>query len=73
MHSSRSWVGLAFIVTLFLSGCGGAAVSSSACPPPQWADQEVAEELETIPFEGYEDTWAWIDRVDKLNQQLEEC
>lgn len=45
----------------------------SACPPPQWPDEKVAEELEAIPFEGYEDFWDWMARTEVLNEQLEIC
>jgi hypothetical protein len=109
------------IVGLFSTGCasgrGGTAAEkeSSSCPPPQWADKRVAEELERVPFrgypeladlgmdladackstasplvcqfsdrvqeelkwirpeEGFEHTWAWIARVEKLNEALEAC
>jgi len=45
----------------------------SKCPPPQWADVKVAEELENVPFEGFEDFWGWVDKVEKLNESLETC
>ncbi len=66
------------VLLLLLGGCslfGGGIQNkeTSPCPPPQYADEKVAAELKTIPFEGYEDTWAWVDRVEKLNEQLEVC
>ncbi len=36
-------------------------------------DAKVAEELETVPYEGYEDLWAWLSRVERLNEALEAC
>lgn len=60
------------ILLLSITSCGGGSVPS-LCPPPVWADQKVAEELDTIPFEGYEDTWDWIAQVERLNEQLEAC
>ena len=65
---------LVCIATLSLSGCvGGKGTNLYTCPPPQWADEKVAEELESVPFEGHEDFWFWMDRVEKLNEQLELC
>lgn len=59
------------LVALLLSGCAGAVVS--ACPPSNPHDEKVSEELETIPFEGYEDLWDWIAEIEVLNEQLDEC
>lgn len=33
----------------------------------------MAEELERVPYEGYEDFWDWIGRLDTLKRQLEVC
>jgi hypothetical protein len=35
--------------------------------------EKVAEELENIPFHGYEDFWSWMDRLGKLKDQLDAC
>ena len=60
------------LASLFLLGaCSSTNVTS--CPPFPVAGEKVAEELETIPFEGYEDFWGWMDRVDKLKDQLSAC
>lgn len=36
-------------------------------------DDKVAEELENIPFAGYEDLWSWLSRIERLNETLEAC
>ena len=74
MSKLRSQLALSGIALLFLSACGSAkGTNLSTCPPPQWPDAKVAEELVNVPYEGFEDTWSWIDRVEKLNEQLEVC
>ena len=57
---------------LVLTGCF-AHTNSSSCPPFPEAGPEVAEELETIPYDGYEHTWGWLNKVYKLKGQLDEC
>ena len=34
---------------------------------------KVADELESIPYQNYEDFWDWVGRLDKLKQELEIC
>ena len=48
-------------------------VSLHVCPPPQFADEPVAKELEKVPYEGFTNFWQWFGRIEKLNQQLEAC
>ena len=72
MHSSRSRLVPLFIALTFLSGCAGASVQSS-CPPPRYPDEKVGAELETVPFEGYEDFWQWMSDIEALNEQLDAC
>lgn len=77
-NSARSTRNLSTIVGLclivLLSGCANrqAAIKTDACPFPEWMDEKVAEELETnLPYEGNEDTWSWLSRIEKLNEKLE--
>ncbi len=58
------------IATSFLSGCVKGNYSSVPPTFPK-AGEKVATELEQIPYEGFEDTWDWIGRLDKLSQELE--
>jgi hypothetical protein len=51
----------------------GSGVAINPCPPPQYADEKVGQELQDVPFEGHEDFWAWVDAVEKLNDQLTIC
>ena len=43
------------------------------CPVYPAAGPKVAEELEKIPYNGYENTWEWLARINKLRQELELC
>ena len=43
------------------------------CPTYPVGGEKVAEELETIPYGGYEDFWEWIGRINKLREELELC
>jgi hypothetical protein len=61
-----------WIVLFFLSGCASGVVPSD-CPPPRDPGAEVAEELEAVPFEGFEDFWRWMADVETLNRQLDAC
>jgi hypothetical protein len=72
MSSLKLRQSLLCIGLLFLSGCGAASVPSS-CPPPRWADEKVAEELENVPYDGYEDFWQFMSDIETLNRQLEVC
>ena len=75
--SGRSSVAPSFIAASFLIawlvGCVSADPIRDICPDPVWADSKVAEELENIPFEGYEDFWSWVSRIERLNEALEAC
>ncbi len=56
----------------FLSACGGGREEIvSSCPPAIFADETVAAELETIPFEGYEDLWDYLAQIERQQEQLE--
>lgn len=52
-----------------LCSCSSAACSDKPVYPV--GGPKVAEELQNIPYQGYEDFWEWIGRVDKLRQELE--
>lgn len=43
------------------------------CPTYPVAGEKVAKELGDLPYVGYENTWEWIGRIDKLRQELELC
>ena len=75
MTSWTSRLAVLGIVAVFWTGCGllNGATVSSACPPWPEAGPKVAEELEEIPFEGHEDFWSWMSRLDKLRDQLAAC
>jgi len=63
---------LPFIAVLYLTGCGSVSgTNTTVAPPPAWPDEKVAAELENVPFVGFEDFWGWMDKVEKLNEQLE--
>ncbi len=72
MSRPKSWrVPISIVLILLTTACAGSVTTS--CPPPVWMDKPVGEEIQSIPFEGYEDLWSWIARVDKLNHALEIC
>lgn len=58
------------ILTGLLSSC---STVTTSCPPPRYMDEKVADELNLIPFEGYEDLYDWLAEIEVLNEQLEEC
>lgn len=66
-------------VMALLSGCAGAGFeaaapsSAAACPPWPVAGPAVAAELERLSEADYPATWAWIDRVAVLREQLALC
>lgn len=64
---------LPLIVAAWLSGCAGANSDLSTCPPWPEAGPKVAAELERVPYEGYEDFWNWVARLDTLKRQLDAC
>ena len=43
------------------------------CPRYPVGGKPVYEELKSIPYEGYEDFWEWVGRVNKLREELELC
>ena len=67
-------VGLA-IAASCLTACATGLFDNtpSNCPPWPEAGDRVAEELEAVPFEGFEDFWEWMSRLDKLRDQLDAC
>ncbi len=72
MNRPESWLGpISIALILLTTACAGSVTTS--CPPPVWMDKPVGEELQNIPYEGFEDTWSWIARVNKLNLALETC
>jgi hypothetical protein len=73
MRNSKSLLALSLIAMMFLSGCATRGSETSVCPPWPVGGPKVAEELENIPYHGYEDFWSWMDRLAKLRDQLEAC
>lgn len=65
-------VAVAFAAAL-LAGCPSLTPNPQVpvCPPAQFMDDKVAEELEDVSFEGHEDFWEWISRIERLNEVLE--
>jgi hypothetical protein len=43
------------------------------CPIYPVAGKPVYEELKNIPYQGYEDFWEWMGRINKLKGELEIC
>lgn len=60
------------LLVMSLSGCSTPAYYSS-CPVYPAGGEKVGKELATIPYEGYQATWEWLGRIDKLRQELELC
>lgn len=56
---------------LCLSSC--ATASYNNCPVYPVAGKPVYEELKNIPYQGYEDFWEWMGRINKLRGELEIC
>lgn len=61
------------VSSLALVGLLAACSTPHQCPPFPIAGPKVAEELDLIPFEGNEDFWFWMGRLEKLKRQLEAC
>lgn len=57
---------------LCLSSCTTANYSYN-CPVYPVAGKPVYEELKNIPYQGYEDFWEWMGRINKLRGELEIC
>lgn len=58
------------LLVMNLSSCSS-LTSSRECiifPP---AGIKVGNELEKIPYQGYENFWEWMGRLNKLKQELE--
>ncbi|MGE5145627.1 MAG: hypothetical protein ACM3N5_02710 [Candidatus Eiseniibacteriota bacterium] len=71
--TSAIWrLSLLFIVATFSTRCTTASYSGP-CPPWPAAGPEVAAELEAFSYEGHEDFWNWMARLDTLKQQLDRC
>lgn len=60
------------LLVLSLSACS-TAVNYNNCPVFPIGGKKVAEELKNVPYDGYENTWEWIARLNKLKQELELC
>ena len=58
-------------VIICLSSCVRANYDN--CPAYPIAGPLTAAELEKIPYNGYENTWEWLARINKLRQELELC
>lgn len=58
---------------ILLNSCSMGRCNTSASAYYEWpkAGKAVAEELQTIPYEGYEHTWEWLSRLRKLQLQIE--
>lgn len=57
---------------MVLCGCSTTA-NYNNCPTYPVGGEKVAEELEKVPYEGYEDFWEWIGRINKLREELNLC
>jgi hypothetical protein len=67
---------LSVVILTSLLGCSyfhPQDAQTNTCPPPVYLDQPVAEELKKIPQQGFENLWAWLAKIHKLNTQLEAC
>ncbi len=70
MNNWKSRLAPAVIAISFLSGCASGGAATHKVPPATCPDDKVAAELETIPFEGYEDLWGWLDSIYVLLDQI---
>jgi hypothetical protein len=43
------------------------------CPIFPVAGESVGGELKNIPYNGYENFWEWLGRINKLRQELDLC
>ena len=61
--------GLMLAATIFLSSCAKTCFDYM----PQWpvAGPDVAAELESLPYEGYEDFWEWLARLNKTREIIQ--
>lgn len=57
---------------ILLLGCSTKG-NFNYCPAWPYGGAKVAEELENVPYDGYEDFWEWIARLYKLKQELDIC
>ena len=57
---------------ILLLGCSTKG-NFNYCPAWPYGGTKVAEELENVPYDGYEDFWEWIARLYKLKQELDIC
>lgn len=60
------------LVVTVLSSCS-TTISYDNCPVYPVAGVKVGQELANVPYQGYENFWEWIGRIDKLRQELELC
>ena len=57
---------------MVLCGCS-TKVFYNNCPVYPIGGAVVGKELANLPYDGYENFWEWIGRIDKLRQELELC
>ena len=70
MPNSPSLAALAVAVLLFSSACASGGAATHKVPPAACPDDLVAAELATLPREGFENTWAWLDAVYVMLDQI---
>lgn len=63
---------LLMLSAMILFGCSTPA-NYNNCPVYPVGGRAVGQELEKVPYQGYERFWEWLGRVDKLRQELELC
>lgn len=63
---------LLILVVILLLGCSTTA-NYDNCPHFPIGGKKVADELESVPYQGNEDFWEWIARLYKLKQELDIC
>ena len=62
---------LTLVVISFLCSCQ--RVSYNNCATFPIGGKKVAEELKNTSYNGYEDFWEWVARLNKLKQELDTC
>lgn len=70
--SSRNFIAASFLLVL-VSGCVSNDRIRVICPRPEFMDAPVAEELEAVPYDGFEDFYSWLSRIERLNEALRAC
>lgn len=59
------------LAMICLSSC--AATNYNYCAKYPIAGEKVEKELKNLPYQGYENFWEWLARINKLRQELENC